>query len=65
MNKSTAGTSPSVFSKRNLLRRVMLSIALGATVTAIAQQPVTQKVDTSAINTQAAQVLPVVDIESN
>jgi len=67
MNKSTSGTIPSVFSRRNLLRGLILSVALGATAFAIAQQATTQQpvVQQSVAHLaikQAAQALPVVDV---
>jgi len=57
MKKSTVGSTPSAFTKRNLLRGLMLSVALGATAFAVAQQPATPV----AIK-QAGQMLPVVDV---
>jgi len=61
MNKSTSGTIPSVFSKRNLLRGLIFSVALGATAFAVAQQPATPVATPVAIK-QAGRTLPVVDV---
>ncbi|MDD4927693.1 MAG: DUF411 domain-containing protein [Gallionella sp.] len=52
MQTSKAVAKPSIFSKRNLLRGLMLSIALGTTAFAVAQQPAMP----------LASVLPVVDV---
>lgn len=58
MKKSTAGTAPSVFSKLNVLRDLMLSVVLGATVFAVAQQAAAVPPAVIAFG----QTLPVVDI---
>ena len=54
MQARKAVQKPSIFSKRNLLRGLMLSVALGATAFAVAQQ--------SAAPVASAQALPVVDV---
>ena len=61
MKKSAVGSTPSVFTKRNILRGLILSVALGATAFAVAQQPATPVTTTVAIK-QAGQTLPVVDV---
>jgi hypothetical protein len=54
MQTSKAVAKPSIFSHRNLLRGLMLSIALGTTAFAVAQQP--------AAPVASARALPVVDV---
>ncbi len=56
MQTNNIPTVKTIFSNLNLLRSLMLSIALGVSVNAVAQQPVTGAQFTS------AQLLPVVDV---